>query len=107
MTPPGNSVREILTRLVSFDSVSSRSNLGIIRWIGDYLAELGVPVEIVAAPDGQPKANLWASIGPDRDGGIVLSGHTDVVPVEASPGRAILSRSGTAATAGSAAALRT
>ena len=76
---------EILARLVGFDSVSSRSNLAIIRWIGDYLAELGVPVEIVAAPDGQPKANLWASIGPDRDGGIVLSGHTDVVPVEGQP----------------------
>src|SRR5690349_23370536 len=76
---------EILARLVSFDSVSSRSNLAIIRWIGDYLAELGVPVEIIAAPDGQPKANLWASIGPDRDGGIVLSGHTDVVPVDGQP----------------------
>jgi acetylornithine deacetylase len=85
MTPPGNSISEILMRLIAFDSVSSRSNLGIIRWIGDYLAELGVPVEIVAAPDGQPKANLWASIGPDRDGGIVLSGHTDVVPVEGQP----------------------
>ena len=76
---------EILARLVAFDSVSARSNLSIIRWIGDYLAELGVPVEIVAAPDGQPKANLWASIGPDKDGGIVLSGHTDVVPVEGQP----------------------
>ena len=76
---------EILARLVSFDSVSSRSNLSVIRWIGDYLAELGIPVEILAAPDGQPKANLWATIGPDRDGGIVLSGHTDVVPVEGQP----------------------
>jgi len=76
---------EILKRLVGFDSVSARSNLSVITWIGDYLAELGVPVEIVAAPDGQPKANLWASIGPDRDGGIVLSGHTDVVPVEGQP----------------------
>jgi acetylornithine deacetylase len=84
MIPP-RSATEILARLVSFDSVSSRSNLSIIRWIGDYLAELGVPAEIVAAPDGQPKANLWASIGPDRDGGIVLSGHTDVVPVEGQP----------------------
>ena len=85
MTPPRETAAEILARLVSFDSVSSRSNLAIIRWIGDYLAELGVPVEIVAAPHGQPKANLWASIGPDRDGGIVLSGHTDVVPVEGQP----------------------
>jgi acetylornithine deacetylase len=76
---------EILARLISFDTVSSRSNLALIRWIGDYLAEFGVAVEIVAAPDGEPKANLWASTGPDRDGGIVLSGHTDVVPVEGQP----------------------
>ena len=76
---------EILARLIAFDTVSSRSNLSVIRWIGDYLAELGVPVEIVAAADGQPKANLWASIGPDRDGGIVLSGHTDVVPIDGQP----------------------
>ena len=41
-----------------------------------------VAVEIVPAPDGQPKANLWATIGPQKDGGIVRSGHTDVVPVE-------------------------
>jgi acetylornithine deacetylase len=76
---------EILAKLIAFDTVSARSNLGLIRWIGDYLAELGVAAEIVAAPDGQPKANLWASIGPDRDGGIALSGHTDVVPVEGQP----------------------
>lgn len=76
---------EILARLIAFDSVSSRSNLGVIHWIRDYLGEHGVGSEIVAAPDGQPKANLWASIGPDRDGGIVLSGHSDVVPVEGQP----------------------
>lgn len=75
----------LLDRLVAFDTVSSRSNLGLIRWIGDYLAERGVAVEIVPAPDGQPKANLWATIGPQKDGGIVLSGHTDVVPVEGQP----------------------
>ena len=85
MAPPGIPATEILAKLVGFDSVSSRSNLSVIRWIGDYLAELGVPVELVAAPGGEPKANLWASIGPDRDGGIVLSGHTDVVPVEGQP----------------------
>jgi acetylornithine deacetylase len=74
---------EILARLISFDSVSSRSNLGVIDWIAGYLSGLGIQAEIVKAPDGQPKANLWASIGPDRDGGIVLSGHTDVVPATA------------------------
>jgi acetylornithine deacetylase len=76
---------EILAKLIGFDSVSSRSNLAVIDWIADYLAGLGIEAQIVKAPDGQPKANLWASIGPDRDGGIVLSGHTDVVPVEGQP----------------------
>ncbi|MBL8710614.1 MAG: acetylornithine deacetylase [Rhodospirillaceae bacterium] len=75
----------ILERLIAFDTVSARSNLALIRWIGDYLAELGIAVEIIPAPDGQPKANLWATIGPVRDGGIVLSGHTDVVPVDGQP----------------------
>jgi acetylornithine deacetylase len=76
---------EILAKLIAFDSVSSRSNLSVIDWIADYLGSHGIKAEIVKAPDGQPKANLWASIGPDRDGGIVLSGHTDVVPVEGQP----------------------
>lgn len=76
---------EILAKLIGFDSVSSRSNLSVIDWIAGYLAGLGIEAQIVKAPDGQPKANLWASIGPDRDGGIVLSGHTDVVPVEGQP----------------------
>ena len=76
---------EILAKLIAFDSVSSRSNLAVIHWIRDYLGELGVTAEVVPAADGQPKANLWASIGPDRDGGIVLSGHSDVVPVEGQP----------------------
>jgi acetylornithine deacetylase len=75
----------ILERLVAFPSVSSQSNLALIQWIRDYLGDLGVAATLVPAPDGQPKANLWASIGPDRPGGIVLSGHTDVVPVEGQP----------------------
>lgn len=79
------SFTSILERLIAFDTVSARSNLSLINWIGDYLKEHGVAVEIVPAPDGQPKANLWATIGPKRDGGIVLSGHTDVVPVEGQP----------------------
>ena len=66
------SYTEILSRLIAFDSVSSRSNLAVIHWIRDYLGELGIKAEVVPAPDGQPKANLWASIGPDRDGGIEI-----------------------------------
>ncbi len=76
---------DILERLISFPSVSARSNLDLIQWIRDRLAEHGVKSDLVPAPDGQPKANLWASIGPDAPGGLVLSGHTDVVPVEGQP----------------------
>jgi len=75
----------VLERLIAFPTVSSQSNLAAIQWIRDYLADLGVAAHLVPAPDGQPKANLWATIGPDRPGGIVLSGHTDVVPVEGQP----------------------
>jgi acetylornithine deacetylase len=76
---------DILERLISFPSVSARSNLDLIQWIRDRLAEHGIKSDLVPAPDGQPKANLWASIGPDAPGGLVLSGHTDVVPVEGQP----------------------
>jgi acetylornithine deacetylase len=76
---------DILERLVGFPSVSARSNLDLIQWIRDELAGHGIKSDLVPAPDGQPKANLWASIGPDAPGGLVLSGHTDVVPVEGQP----------------------
>ena len=76
---------DILERLISFPSVSARSNLDLIQWIRDELARHGIKSDLVPAPDGQPKANLWASIGPDAPGGLVLSGHTDVVPVEGQP----------------------
>ena len=75
----------VLERLIAFPTVSADGNLAVIHWVRDYLAELGMAAHVVPAPDGQPKANLWASIGPDRPGGIVLSGHTDVVPVAGQP----------------------
>ncbi|MET1028152.1 MAG: M20/M25/M40 family metallo-hydrolase, partial [Dongiaceae bacterium] len=78
-------VENMLAKLVAFDTVSARTNLGLIHFIRDLLAEQGIEARIIAAPDGQPKANLWATIGPDKPGGIVLSGHTDVVPVEGQP----------------------
>ncbi|HET6618703.1 MAG TPA: acetylornithine deacetylase [Dongiaceae bacterium] len=76
---------DLLERLIAFPSVSARSNLDLIQWIRDQLAGHDIRSELVPAPDGQPKANLWASIGPDAPGGLVLSGHTDVVPVEGQP----------------------
>lgn len=77
--PPADPV-ELLARLVAFDTVSAKSNRELIDWIAAYLAAFGVTAEIVPGPDG--KANLHAVIGPRVDGGVVLSGHTDVVPVE-------------------------
>lgn len=72
--------KEMLAKLVSFNTESQRSNLELIHFCRDYLAGLGVESRIVPSPDGQ-KANLYATIGPQAAGGIVLSGHTDVVPV--------------------------
>jgi acetylornithine deacetylase len=70
----------ILERLVAFDTTSHLSNLALIEWVESYLAGCGVPSRRIASGDGA-KANLLATIGPRCEGGIVLSGHTDVVPV--------------------------
>jgi acetylornithine deacetylase len=75
---------EMLKRLVAFDTTSRNSNIELIHYIRDYLADLGVASTLVPNPEGS-KANLFATIGPDREGGIVLSGHTDVVPVDGQP----------------------
>ncbi|MFZ5779124.1 MAG: acetylornithine deacetylase [Pseudomonadota bacterium] len=75
---------EMLKRLVAFDTTSRNSNLALIHYIRDYLADLGVASTLVPNAE-ESKANLFATIGPDREGGIVLSGHTDVVPVDGQP----------------------
>ncbi|MBH3311797.1 acetylornithine deacetylase [Pseudomonas mosselii] len=75
------SSRALLERLVGFATVSRDSNLELIAFIRDYLAGLGVASELFHNEEGT-KANLFATIGPDDRGGVVLSGHTDVVPVE-------------------------
>lgn len=75
-------VVELLTRLVAFDTTSTKPNRACIDFIRDYLASHGVKSDIVANADGT-KACLWATIGPQEgQGGIVLAGHSDVVPVE-------------------------
>ncbi|MGN8078236.1 acetylornithine deacetylase [Variovorax sp. 22077] len=71
---------DILRALVAFDTTSHRSNLDLIHWIGNYLSGHGVKVHLVHSEDRR-KANLLASIGPDAAGGMVLSGHSDAVPV--------------------------
>ncbi len=74
------SPREMLARLVTFETVSDRSNLDLIGFVESWLADLGVAS--VRVPDATgAKASLIACIGPDAPGGVVLSGHTDVVPV--------------------------
>jgi acetylornithine deacetylase len=71
---------ELLERLVAFDTVSDKSNLGLIAFVSEYLASHDI--SFVTAPnESGDKAAIYASIGPMVDGGVVLSGHTDVVPV--------------------------
>lgn len=77
-------VREILHRLCAFDTTSRDSNLPLIDWVEDFLRPLGAQMVRVPSEDGK-KSNLWARLGPDAPGGIVLSGHTDVVPVDGQP----------------------
>jgi len=73
--------REMLEKLVGFPTVSAVSNLGLIGFVKEYLAGHGVESHLVYDETGE-KANLYAVVGPNVAGGVVLSGHTDVVPVK-------------------------
>ena len=73
--------REIAHRLIAFDTTSRLSNLALIEWVEGYLGGLGVESQRVYDSEGR-KANLYATVGPPARSGIMLSGHTDVVPVE-------------------------
>ncbi len=75
-----DTVKKIIADLVGFDTISDKSNLEIQDYIEAYLAVHGVSVTRIYNDDGD-KANLYASIGPNVAGGVILSGHTDVVPV--------------------------
>src|ERR1700741_2141800 len=72
---------EILERLIAFDTTSRGSNLALIEWVEAYLDGHGVSHRRVPNAEGT-KSNLMATIGPAVEGGVVLSGHTDVVPVD-------------------------
>jgi len=74
-------VKAMITRLVSYDTVSNNSNLPLINDVKSYLADLGIESHLVPNEDGT-KTNLYATVGPNIAGGVVLSGHTDVVPVD-------------------------
>ena len=73
--------RDILDHLVAFPTVSRDTNLPLVDWLEGYLASHGIESRRVPSADGS-KASLYAWTGPEVAGGVVLSGHTDVVPVD-------------------------
>ena len=75
------STLSFLRDLIAFPTVSRDPNRALIAYCADYLRSIGAVVEIIAANSGD-KANLYATIGPDMVPGVILSGHTDVVPVD-------------------------
>lgn len=74
-------VYDIFDRLIAFPTVSRDGNIDLIRYIADYLSGAGIDAELYPHADGD-RASLFATVGPRKRGGVVLSGHTDVVPVE-------------------------
>ncbi len=79
--PDPLSARDLLEKLVSFPTVSRDSNLPLIDWVEDYLSGFGITCHRDYNAD-KTKAGLFAHIGPETEGGVILSGHTDVVPVD-------------------------
>ena len=73
--------RAMIERLIGFDTTSRNSNLDLIHDVRDYLKDLGVESHLTF-DDDRRKANLYATLGPTDRGGIALSGHTDVVPID-------------------------
>jgi len=78
--PEAKTARELLEKLVSFPTVSDQSNLDLVDWVEAWLAAQGVAATRVYNKEGT-KASLYANVGPEVEGGVILSGHTDVVPV--------------------------
>ena len=73
--------RAILERLIAFETVSDRPNVELVHWVRDLLATAGVAATLIPDAAGG-KANLYATAGPQDRPGVMLSGHTDVVPVD-------------------------
>ena len=79
---------ELMTKLISFPTVSRDSNLPLIDWVEEYLTSHGITCHRYYDDDENrtvEKAALFAHVGPDQEGAIVLSGHTDVVPIDGQP----------------------
>jgi len=81
MNVPSAASRTMIERLISFNTVSRDSNLGLIEWVRDYLQKLGATTRLTHDATGK-KANLFATLGDSNKPGLILSGHTDVVPVD-------------------------
>ena len=82
MTVERLSPLDLMTRLVSFPTVSRDTNRPLIDWVAAYLSDHGIEHHIWVDPEQPEKAGLYAHVGPRIAGGLVLSGHTDVVPVD-------------------------
>src|ERR1700723_2536346 len=78
---PSAASRLMIERLIGFKTVSRDSNLGLIEWVRDYLHKLGAKTRLTHDTTGK-KANLFATLGDSGRPGLILSGHTDVVPVD-------------------------
>jgi len=81
MVFPAMNSREILRYLIAFETTSRNSNLALLEWVKEYLDSLWIVSELFFNHECS-KANLYARIGPEIPGGVMLSGHTDVVPVD-------------------------
>jgi acetylornithine deacetylase len=81
VTMPSTETLNMIERLIAYPTVSRDSNLGLIEWTRDYLGAMGVKSRLTYDATGK-KANLFATLGEGKRPGIVLSGHTDVVPVD-------------------------
>ncbi|MBM7060247.1 acetylornithine deacetylase [Pseudomonas sp. UL073] len=73
--------RDLLEKLIAFDTTSRESNLALIEFVSDYLANLGIASQLLFNAE-RSKANLYARLGPSGPGGVMLSGHSDVVPAD-------------------------
>src|ERR1700722_16759008 len=78
---PSAAARAMVERLIAFQTVSRDSNLGLIEWVRDYLMKLGAKTRLTYDATGK-KANLFATLGESAKPGLILSGHTDVVPID-------------------------
>src|SRR5882757_5024308 len=81
MNVPSAASRAMIERLIAFNTVSRDSNLGLIEWVRDYLQGFGAKTRLTHDATGK-KANLFATLGDSKKPGLILSGHTDVVPVD-------------------------